>query len=402
MQSIDLVGYTPDNFDWRDYQGYDWTTSINDQLACGSCYAFASIAALESVYKIENNLPNKEMDFSEQTIVSCGQKCTDMLGCCGGHTSTTLEFLKYLGVNEENYFPYEGRDDSSYDEVICHDKNVGWSDSLVKISNYEKLSSNTETIKNALITYGPLPTVMTVYEDFHGSNPDIFHYPNEDEWPDNIYYHKYGNLVGSTFKNHAVTIVGYNDIKGYWICKNSWGKSWGLTKDGNINNGNNGGWFRIKYNKCNINEDSYYIENVYKPDYVAEIDAYPEISWNNVAVNSILTGTFTIENIGTETIDRWSLKRYSPWGVDWSFEPSSGVNLKPDQKEAITVTVQAPAERNKQHYGWIKIYTDNCMNCDKLSADCKTSKVKYIVINDDFLINLFKMFWKNLACNNLI
>jgi len=52
-----------------------------------------------------------------------------------------------------------------------------------------------------------------------------------------IYEYKYGLFAG----NHLVSIIGYDDTQGYWICKNSWGTSWGEN-----------GFFRIKYGECGI------------------------------------------------------------------------------------------------------------------------------------------------------
>jgi len=52
-----------------------------------------------------------------------------------------------------------------------------------------------------------------------------------------IYTPEYGDIVG----NHAICIVGYNDVEKCWICKNSWGTSWGED-----------GWFRIAYGECGI------------------------------------------------------------------------------------------------------------------------------------------------------
>ena len=44
------------SFDWRDADG-NYLTDIRDQGQCGSCWAFAIMAALESSYKIEARDP---------------------------------------------------------------------------------------------------------------------------------------------------------------------------------------------------------------------------------------------------------------------------------------------------------------------------------------------------------
>jgi hypothetical protein len=75
-----------------------------------------------------------------------------------------------------------------------------------------------EEIKEALLER-PIPTSMTVFEDF------LF-------YKSGVYHHVTGEALGG----HAVLIVGYNDDEGYWIVKNSWGREWGED-----------GLFRVRY-----------------------------------------------------------------------------------------------------------------------------------------------------------
>ena len=69
-------------------------------------------------------------------------------------------------------------------------------------------------------------------------------------------YEPSGDFLGY----HLVTIVGYNDDPGYWICKNSWGSNWGEN-----------GWFRIKYDVCEIEEETVYLEVQNESDFFDEI-----------------------------------------------------------------------------------------------------------------------------------
>lgn len=42
----------PDTWDWRDVDGFDFTSPIRDQGGCGSCYTISFVQALESRVKI--------------------------------------------------------------------------------------------------------------------------------------------------------------------------------------------------------------------------------------------------------------------------------------------------------------------------------------------------------------
>ncbi len=225
----EFIGRTPSSWDWRNHEGNDWTTSIKDQGKCGSCYAFGIYAAMESRIKIKNNKPNLYIDLSEQFMISCGTDwVSGISGCEGAYLSSILYFIETYGAIPESCFPYES---GNGNVPLCSDKCQDWEDFIIAIEDWGSISPSQSSIKNALIQYGPLATGIEVYENFPSYSNGI--------------YEPSGPFLGY----HLVTIVGYNDDPGYWICKNSWGPDWGEN-----------GWFKIKFDVCEIEEDTIYLE----------------------------------------------------------------------------------------------------------------------------------------------
>ena len=69
----------PSKIDWRNVRGVKWTTPIKDQGSCGSCVAFGTIAALDTLLRRRSyNDPNKIVDLSEAHLLFCGG------GSCSG------------------------------------------------------------------------------------------------------------------------------------------------------------------------------------------------------------------------------------------------------------------------------------------------------------------------------
>lgn len=62
-----------------------------------------------------------------------------------------------------------------------------------------------------------------------------------------VYHHVSGTSVGG----HCVCCVGYDDHDKFWICKNSWGPSWG-----------DGGFFKIGYGEVGIDAQMWAVEGV--------------------------------------------------------------------------------------------------------------------------------------------
>lgn len=210
----------PDYFDWRDFNDENWITPIKNQKNCGSCVAFGVIAVLESVIQIKSN-NIFEPDLSEAKLFFCGG------GSCGfGWWPTeALEHLKTEGVPDEEALPY-----SNPQYINCNDGDNNWKSRRVKISSYNSIGNS--QIKEYLIDYGPLVVTFKVYEDFYYYNSGI-----------------YEHIWGSRQGGHCVTLIGYNDIEEYWICKNSWGTNWGEN-----------GYFNIKYRECGIDSGAEYLK----------------------------------------------------------------------------------------------------------------------------------------------
>ena len=69
-------------------------TPIKDQGSCGSCWAFASVGAMEAQYQIGKSNPNTGLDLSEQYVLSCSGGT-----CSGWYIDYALNFLERFPVH---------------------------------------------------------------------------------------------------------------------------------------------------------------------------------------------------------------------------------------------------------------------------------------------------------------
>lgn len=197
----------PRRWDWRDVNGQNWVTPVKNQGGCGSCWAFGSVAQLESVKMIAEGVPDPDLDLSEQYMVSCD---TNNFGCGGGHMEAAYDFLRDVGVPTELCFPYQAKDVPCAE--ACPDAK------LVSIDTWSRIPSSAIWLKDRVHRH-PVTVAFYVYQDF-------FYYTG------GIYKYVWGDLRGG----HAVCVVGC-DNRGF-ICKNSWGTGWGED-----------GYFRIAFSQ---------------------------------------------------------------------------------------------------------------------------------------------------------
>jgi len=87
-----------------------------------------------------------------------------------------------------------------------------------------------------------------------------------------------------------------------------------------------------------------------------DLECEGSLSWSNVKPGSTVTGSFIVKNVGDPGSELdWEIYDYPTWGR-WTFNPSSGNNLKPEDGEVtVEVTVTAPSEKNKQFTGEVKV-----------------------------------------------
>ena len=222
------VGY-PASIDWRNVGGWSYISAIRDQGGCGSCVAFGTCATVEARARVATGQPALGIDLSEAHLYYCiaasqGRNCAN-----GWWPDDALEGVRTTGVVGEGCFPYTAGDQACN---LC----PGWQQQLTTISGWHRITSVAD-MKTWLASNGPLTTCFTVYNDFYS-------------YRGGIYRHVTGDFAGG----HCVSVVGYNDARGYWICQNSWGTGWGES-----------GFFRIAYGDCGIDATMWAAETVVLP-----------------------------------------------------------------------------------------------------------------------------------------
>src|SRR4030042_2608076 len=97
----------PVSFDWRS-NGGNYVTPVRNQGNCGSCWAFATTAALESYILIKDNRSGQEDNRAEEILLSgsTALSCTNPGSCSGGYIGRASDCILITGLPPESYFPY--------------------------------------------------------------------------------------------------------------------------------------------------------------------------------------------------------------------------------------------------------------------------------------------------------
>ncbi|XP_028315764.1 cathepsin O [Gouania willdenowi] len=208
------TGRLPEKFDWRD-KGV--VAPVQDQLACGSCWAFSVVGAVQSVHTIGGSQLEQ---LSVQQLMDCASQND---GCNGGSPFGALHWLQKTKMKlvTQSEYPYKAK------AGICHVFSQSHVGVAVKNFTAHSFSGQEEALMAQLVERGPLVAIVDAvsWQDYLGGV---------------IQHH-----CSSQWANHAVLIVGYDTTESvpHWIVQNSWGTTWG-----------NGGYVYIKIggNICGI------------------------------------------------------------------------------------------------------------------------------------------------------
>uniref|UniRef100_A0AAF5PUT0 Cathepsin L-like n=1 Tax=Wuchereria bancrofti TaxID=6293 RepID=A0AAF5PUT0_WUCBA len=202
----------PNQVDWRK-KGL--VTSVKVQGECGSCYAFAAVAALEAYHKQKTG---RLLDLSPQNIVDCTRNLGNK-GCNGGTMFRAFKYASQKGIAMESKYPY-----------IENEQRCKWRQSIAvaKDNGFNEIKPGDELgLKHAVAKRGPVAVGIC------GSKRSFRFYK------DGVYSNeKCGR------PDHGVLVVGYGTDRShgdYWIVKNSWGNYWGK-----------GGYAHMARNKGNM------------------------------------------------------------------------------------------------------------------------------------------------------
>ena len=201
----------PESFDWRDRNGVNFVSPIRDQAQCGSCYAFGSMAMMESRLRILTN-NTLQVVLSPQDVVSCSNYSQ---GCEGGFPYLIAgKYAEDFGAVEESCFPYTGKESNCISETKCRRY---YGTNYYYIGGYYGACNEPE-MRLELVNNGPIAVSFEVLNDFLNYKGGIYRHTGIldkfNPWE---------------ITNHVVLIVGYGTEGGvpYWSVKNSWGEDWG-------------------------------------------------------------------------------------------------------------------------------------------------------------------------------
>jgi len=187
----------------------DWRSSllksstwVRNQGSCGSCWAVASVGALEMHMEKAHGQATK---LSHQQLVDCVQNprhCGGKGGCDGATAELAFDYTQQNGIASDDAYKSSGGS--------CNAKHP----SSLSVAAFTSLPANKGShLLNAVATHGPV-VVSADGGAWFGYSTGVFSGCQKD-----------------TVVNHAVVALGYGhdqaSNKKFWLIRNSWGPDWG-------------------------------------------------------------------------------------------------------------------------------------------------------------------------------
>jgi len=206
-------------------------TDVKNQGQCGSCWAFALTAQVESYAQIATG---DLIELSTQQVTSCTPntlQCGGTGGCKGSVTQLGFNYLQLFGSITEADWPYVSGTTSNGEDCTY---DLDTLTPVVGLTGYNSLTPNDEAaVMQHIAEVGPLSIAVDA-STWHSYSGGVFDGCSFDE---NISI------------NHGVQLVGYGSefsplgVYDYWLVRNSWGPAWG-----------EGGYIKLlRTSKCGVN-----------------------------------------------------------------------------------------------------------------------------------------------------
>lgn len=237
----------PEKYDLRDYGR---VTPVKSQGGFGLCWDFAETASIESnilsqpdlASKLGDN-PSEKLDLSEAGNTWYMNDRSDS-GLWSGVTVIDRGLSSGFGAYPESLMPLSDWD-KGYPEALRF-----YSD--YRLRDFNRLSDDEALIKKTIMDTGAVSASYLNYSKCYYKSNGMMTYCDYN-------YYDTGN------RGHVIAIVGWDDSfskenfysefqpqnDGAWLCKNSWGRSWG-----------NDGYFWMSYDSAVYNFRSYKMQSV--------------------------------------------------------------------------------------------------------------------------------------------
>jgi len=304
-----------------------------NQGSQGSCTAWAVAYGMQSYFrKNEFNLSySYNGQLEESTVCSPSYVYNQIKTTCEGGSLITdaLNLLKNQGVCSLSEMPY-----NEYDCDLQPNQQQNNSAILNKIVNYETVSINSSSIKNAIYSNHPVVIAVHLYDGFY-----------------------YPTLVGSNYvwtqtnngnnrsEYHAMVVYGWDDNIQAFKVLNSWGN---IFNDGSI-------WIGYElFDNFNIIDQAYIAYNDASSSN-SEISISPQtLDFPDTEVNTnSQTLHFTVTNTGNSSFSITDMINSSS-----AFEVLNGMSTTINPNSSITFDVRFSPTQAQTYNGTIEVVND--------------------------------------------